>query len=70
MRAFTSDGGQEPGGLLPGATAQWPVDVADNHDSFIWVDAICYAEGKGEGEDHWTVPLEAKVAPRLMDTIG
>lgn len=28
------------------------------------------AEGKGEGEDHWTVPVEARVSPRLMDTIG
>jgi hypothetical protein len=67
--SFTSDGKHESAGLLPGEKAQWPVDVADQHDSAVWVDATCYAEGKGEGEDHWTVPIETKVSPRLMDTI-
>jgi hypothetical protein len=56
-------------GLLPGGTAHWPVDVADKHESAVWVDATCYAEGKDEGEDHWTVPIEVPVTPRLMNTI-
>jgi hypothetical protein len=65
LRASIPSGNQEPMGLLPGGTAQWPVDVAHNHDPAVWIDATCYAEGKGEGEDHWTVPVEAQVAAAL-----
>ena len=61
LRAFTYDEKGKPAGLDPGEKALWPVDVADKHDSTIWVDATCYAEGKGEGEDHWTVAIEAPV---------
>jgi hypothetical protein len=71
--SFTSDDKydkHESAGLLPGESTQWSVDVADKHESAVWVDATCYAEGKGEGEDHWTLPIEAKISPRLMDTIG
>ncbi len=46
----------------------WWAELAKEYGDLIQVDATCHAEGKGEGEDQWTVVVEAPVEPRLLDT--
>lgn len=43
--------------------------MAQEHGDRIQVDATCHAVGKDEGEDQWTVVVEAPIEPRLLDTI-
>ena len=45
----------------------WWAELAKEYRDLIQVDATCHAEG--EGEDQWTVLVEAPVEPRLLDTI-
>jgi hypothetical protein len=69
LHAFANDGANGPVGVRPGETVSWPTELAKEYGDHIQVDAICHAEGKGEGEDQWTVAVEAAVEPRLLDTI-
>ena len=69
LQAFAYDETNEPTGVEPGETVFWWVKLAEEHGDRIQVDATCHAEGKGEGEDQWTVVIEAPVEPRLLDTI-
>jgi hypothetical protein len=69
LLAFAYDEANEPTGVQPGETVSWWVKLAEEHGDRIQVDATCHAEGKGEGEDQWTVTIEAPVEPRLLDTI-
>jgi hypothetical protein len=69
LHAFAYDRTNKPAGLQPGATISWWAEVAQEHGDRIQVDATCHAAGKGEGEDQWTVVVEAPIDPRLLDTI-
>jgi hypothetical protein len=69
LLAFAYDKANKPVGLQPRETVAWWVELAKEYDDPIKVDATCHAEGKGEGEDQWTVVVEAPVEPRLVDTV-
>jgi hypothetical protein len=69
LRAFAYDRTNKPAGLQPGEAIFWWVEVAQEHGDRIQVDAPCHAAGKDEGEDQWTIVVEAPIEPSLLDTI-
>jgi hypothetical protein len=69
LRAFAYDRTNKPTGVKPGETVFWWAELAKEYKDLIQVDATCHAAGKDEGQDQWTVVVEAPVAPRLEDTL-
>jgi len=70
LHAFAYDKANKPTGIQPGETVFWWAELAEEYGDHIQVEATCHAEGKDEGEDQWTVVVEAPVEPKVSDTIG
>jgi hypothetical protein len=66
LRAFAYTQTNQPAGLQPGESISWWATVAQKHQSTIKVDAECQAPD----DEAWTVVIEAKVQPRIEDTIA
>jgi hypothetical protein len=66
LRAFAYNQTNQPAGLRPGESISWWATVAQKHPSTIKVDAECQAPD----DEAWTVVLEAKVQPRIENTIA
>ena len=65
LRAYAYNQANRPAGLQPGESISWWATVA-KYQSTIKVDADCQAP---DGEA-WTVVIEAKVRPRIENTIA
>jgi hypothetical protein len=72
LRAFAYDyehATNKPTGVQPGEMVMWQAELEDQYSDVFLLDATCHAEGKGEGEDQWTVAVEVTVKDRPEVTL-
>jgi len=60
----------KPKSVQPGEMEMWQAELEEHYSDVILIDATCHAEGKDEGEDQWTVVVEADVKDKPQDTLG